>query len=247
MTTAWVVTSAIDCSAEPLNYSPTRSVFSAEERCRQTLATLATIDGHAHDGDVVYVVDASEDPDRWRVALTPTGVVYVSVREAWPDIYGACRTHPNKSHSEALMLDRHLDTSREALAGYDRTVKVSGRYLMGCGFDRGEWDDPTIGVLFKPAMAWHWKPGWDFSLVDRRDVQGDDTLRQYCSALWGWRTSCAGIVRELLREAVAITRDQHYDMETLLYYLTRPHEAMVGEADWIISGWGGTTGAYCRY
>jgi hypothetical protein len=39
----------------------------------------------------------------------------------------------------------------------------------------------------------------------------------------------------------------HYDVETLLHYLTRPFERDIIETDWTVYGWLGPTGLFVRY
>jgi hypothetical protein len=40
---------------------------------------------------------------------------------------------------------------------------------------------------------------------------------------------------------------RHYDIETLMYYLTRPYEDNIMEVNWKVSGWDGTSGRFMYY
>jgi hypothetical protein len=39
----------------------------------------------------------------------------------------------------------------------------------------------------------------------------------------------------------------HYDIETLSYYFTRPHEKQIIETDWKVCGWDGTSARFMYY
>jgi hypothetical protein len=46
---------------------------------------------------------------------------------------------------------------------------------------------------------------------------------------------------------LALPNMAHYDVETLLYYLTRPFEQNIIETDWKVYGWLGPNGYFTRY
>jgi hypothetical protein len=46
---------------------------------------------------------------------------------------------------------------------------------------------------------------------------------------------------------LALPSMAHYDVETLLHYLTRPFEQNIIETDWKVYGWLGPNGYFTRY
>jgi uncharacterized radical SAM superfamily protein len=71
MKKAFIVTSSIEVNNNhPLSYSPVRSYFSNEERFRQTIMTVASLDLISDSETVIYILDTSENWSTYKAQLS---------------------------------------------------------------------------------------------------------------------------------------------------------------------------------
>ena len=99
-------------------------------------------------------------------------------------------------------------------------------------------------------MRFEWKDSWNYSMVDQRDNQGDNLLYQYCSIFYGYHSSYLEYFENLYSDMMNIISDpgnQHYDIETLMYFLTRKSKKSIIENDVLVNGWDGSFGNFFRY
>jgi len=253
MKKAIIVTSAIEVDNNyPLTYSQTRSFFGTEERFRQTASTVASLDQASDDDTTIFVIDISDNYLNYGALLSyQPNLVFVGVKEKMPHIYQSVRTHPNKSYCEQLILQTFLETYSDVLNNYDFFFKFSGRYFVDRNFDMDQFTAETKpGFYFKPPMKFTWNDNWGYEMVDRRSIQGDNNLYQYCSVLYGWHKDYMSRyidIAKIIVEYCSSSSGMKYDVETLLYFFTRDYEDVITEMPWIIYGWDGTSGRFLRY
>lgn len=253
MKKAFVVTSIIDLTNDkPLTYSPIRTVFSAEDRLRHTVFTLNTIDLIDIDNSTIFLVDSSDNWENYfHILCYQKNLVFVSVKNEFPEVYETIRTYPNKSHGEALIMTKFFEKYAEQLADYDYVIKLCGRYFTNSSVDISIFNEQNQDkVFFKKPLVFEWNDNWAFDLVDRRQIQQDNTLRQYCSVMYGWGRDKHREMIDVhlkIREMTGRSEGMSYDMETLLYFYTRSVESSIIETDWIVFGWDATSGRFMRY
>jgi hypothetical protein len=253
MKKAIIITSAIDVNNNhPLTYSSVRSHFGNEERFRQTVATLASWDQAGDSETTLFLLDISENYAVYRSLLSyQKNLVYVSVKELIPEIFETVTTHANKSYCEQLLIYSFLTKFRKDLEPYDYFFKFSGRYLIDSHFSIEFFDHVDHGGLFfKAPLKFEWNENWPYAMVDRRQLQGDNKLYQYCSVLYGWSRAYHDQMIDIYRvisEFCSNPSSISYDVETLLYYFTRQFELDIVEMPWIVYGWDGTSGNFLRY
>jgi hypothetical protein len=253
MKQAIIVTSSIEVRNEfPLTYSQTRSYFSAEERFRQTVYTIACLDRAVDLDTTIYLLDTSEHSDLIRPLLSfQKNLRYISICDQFPEIYEEVTTHPHKTRCECLILAAFMNRYRDELAQYDFTFKLSGRYFFDSSVDlRSIPGDAHNSIMFKKPQQFEWNDSWGLDFLDLRDQQGDNTLRQYSTVLFGWGKNHRNAF-ETLFETIANTviepNKTNSDMETLIYYFTRPLKDSIIETNWTVYGWTGTDGHFMRY
>ena len=110
MKKAFIVTSSIEVNNNhPLSYSPVRSYFSNEERFRQTIMTVASLDLISDSETVIYILDTSENWSTYKAQLSyQKNLKFISVKDEFPEIYNTVTTHPQKSHCECLALSKFI-------------------------------------------------------------------------------------------------------------------------------------------
>lgn len=253
MKKALMITSVIDIdNSYPLTYSTVRSFFSNQERLRQTISTVCILD-HISDSDTtLFLVDASENSDTYKSILSyQRNLVYVDVRKEFPEIYNLIRTHKHKSYCEMMLQITFLEKYKQVLADYDYIFKVSGRYFFDSSINLNSCtQENTDKFLFKKPMQFDWSDNWGYSMVDRRNIQGNNKLHQYSSVFYGWGKENHDAMLDIFRVVAEFTNNEqtmHYDIETLLYFFTRNYENKIIEHDWNIYGFTGVDGTFLRY
>lgn len=253
MKKAYIITSCIEPdNTQPLTYSGTRSAFSPEERFRQTVFTLAALDLIADQDTKIYLIDASENWQNYRDVLGYCpNLVFVGVKEQFPEIFSACRIHPNKSYSENLMLATFLTKYKEELKNFDYFIKLSGRYFFDSYFDRSVFNEfNTNKLFFKHPVEFEFNESWNFKMVDRRAIQGNNKFYWYCSAIFAWGKDYNSRMLDMFRVMSLILTHpsgNHYQSETLLYFFTREYEKDIIHVDWKVIGFDGVGGIFIRY
>ena len=138
MKLAFIITSCIEVKNEhPLTYSKVRSYFSNEERFRQTITTVASLDALTKNDSTIYLVDTSEhcEPYRNNFWYQPN-LKFISIKEEFPEIFDIVTSHPNKSYCECLILHTVMTKYKEEFLAYDYVLKISGRYFSDSSFDK---------------------------------------------------------------------------------------------------------------
>jgi hypothetical protein len=253
MKKAFIVTSIIDLdNTHPLTYSEVRTHFSSEERFRQTIFTVASLDKICGPDDTIFLLDASDNYESYRGALSyQQNLVFVSVKEEFPEIYETVRTHSNKSHCESLTLVKFVEKYRTKLEEYDYFFKMTGRYFTDSSFDVNIFNEDNLDkIFFKKPFAHEWNDNWNYQMVDRRNIQGDNLLKLYPSVLYSWGRMNLDRIIDIYRCISVFTEKSQgtvYSFETLLYFFTRVYESNIVEVDWRVYGWDGTNGTFMRY
>jgi hypothetical protein len=253
-TRAVIITSCIEVNnAYPLTYSAVRSKFSNEERLRQTIQSVASIDqAMGQAGTTIYLVDASLNYQQYQDILGyQSNLEFISVLKEFPEIIDQVRSHPNKTLCECTMLKNFFERYSHRLAQHDFIFKFSGRYFLDGGFDSTSIEQFTTNtIFFKKPMEHEWQDWWGYDLVDRRHVQGNSRLYQYSTVLFGFGNQQINNIVEIFGKIVDLLLDQkmlHYDMETLMYFLTRSLSDDIVETDWRVYGFQGPDGRFLRY
>lgn len=254
MKKAFIVTSSIDVDNNyPLTYSKTRSFFSNEERLRHTVFTINSLDHVSDDETDIYLIDNSDNYYNYKSVLSyQKNLIYVPIKEFFPDVYQLARTHNHKTFCETLITTTFLTHFKKEVDKYDFFFKLSGRYFLDSSFKIDIFNQSNINkFFFKKPLKFEWQDHWPYQMVDRRTIQGDNKLYQYCSVLFGWGKNCHHKMMDIYKGISVFTDNPNtsaYDMETLLYYFTRDYEKDIIETDWTIYGWEGACGGtFLRY
>ncbi len=141
MNNLFIVGSSIQTRNAPLTYSPVRTIFSSEERFRQTIFTVNSIQAAFPEAKIV-VVDSSdiykEYQDTFRFFKNTE---FIPLKELDQEAFEIVNTHPNKSLCESLLLNTFYKKFRKEIKQYDYVIKTCGRYfyfhLNGALFDVG--------------------------------------------------------------------------------------------------------------
>lgn len=251
MKKAFIITSVIDIdNNSPLTYSNVRSVFSKDERLRQTIFTITSLDLVSDKDTTIFLVDLSDTEDTHLSMLNyQKNLVYIHVKKEFPEILNVCRTHKNKSHAECLLLATFMKKYKDVLSKFDYLFKISGRYFFDKSFNLSLFDQQNKDKLFfKQPLKWTWNDNWNYQLVDQRSIQQDNFLYQYSTVLFGWGSDNYDLMNNLFYQMAKVLNEQlHYDIETLIHFFTRPYKDRLIETDWIVYGWNSTNGVFLRY
>lgn len=245
-----VVGSSIQPRDGSFSYSNTRSSFNTEERFRQTVFTINSLRNTLPDARIIIVDSSNEYMQYYAHLAFIKNVEYVPLKELSYSAFEAVNTHKNKSYCECLLLNTFYKAYKKEIENYDYIIKATGRYFY-YDFNDSFFNEENIGkFFFKKPLSFKWNDGWNYWMVDRRDIQKDDMLRQYCTVLYAFGKQHLNTMIDINEAAMNFIDNpemKNYDIETLSYYLTRPYENQIIETDWIVSGWDGVSGKYMYY
>lgn len=253
MKNAFIITSSIEVDNNfPLTYSTTRSFFSSEERLRQTIMTIASLDLASKRDTTFFLLDTSNNYQEYeRLLRYQPNLRFISIKENFPEIFEIVTTHPHKSVCESMLMSSFLRKFKPLLRGYDYIFKMTGRYFVDGLFDTSIFNEKNKDkIFFKRPLEFTWKDEWQYHMVDYRKEQETNTLRQYCTVLYGWGQSYYDQFLDIFTALPYIVTQPnmgHLDVETLIYYFTRPFQDDVIETNWLIYGWDGASGKFWRY
>ena len=133
-----LITSVIEPDTAPLDYSPTRSVYTPQERYDQTLLTIESVKKHIPDTDVVIVECSPPGGMLESLASSVTALINLYPNDT-------VRKSLYKGLSEAVMLEAGLSF----LVGkpYKNIFKITGRYQLNEQFNYSLWDNDHIIAL----------------------------------------------------------------------------------------------------
>jgi len=250
MKIAFIVTSAIHVDPSNrlgFNKKLPRTVHSTEERTRHTFFTLGSIFATYPQADV-FLIEASNDfefPLEKVPSFKNLRVYYPGKNN--PQLQKIITTHSNKSLCEALITKDFINSFKHLLLEYDMIFKISGRYIPY--FKDQTLLDPSK-IYFKKPLKFEWKDKWGYELVDLRKETNDNLFSQYSSVLFGFGQEHFHKFTDILEILISMTSKpeySHYDIETLLYYCTRPYKEYIIETDWMVSGFVGSTDDFYWY
>lgn len=245
-----IVGSSIQAREGKFTYSNTRSKFDNEERFRQTFFTINSLKNCQPDAKIV-IVDSSDNYIEYfsQFNVVPN-VQYVPLKDLSYTAFEEVNTHLNKSYCESLLLNTYYKHFKKELLAYDYIIKATGRYFY-FDFDNTHFNlANTDKIMFKKYLRFNWSDSWRYSFIDRREIQNDNLLRQYCTVLYAFASQHLEKMIDINDAAmnfINLPDMAHYDIETLSYYLTRPYEDKIIETDWKVSGWDGTSGRFMYY
>jgi hypothetical protein len=245
----FIIPSTIQPREGRFTYSNTRSVFTAEERLRQTIFTINSIQNAYPEGKVV-LLDSSDNPDKIIKSLKYIpNLQTLFIKDIDPETSEIINTHSNKSLCECLIMNTFYKHFRKEIKQYDYVIKTCGRYFY-MNFKDYFTEENKNKIFFKKPLSFNWNDAWKYHFVDLRDHQKNDKLQQYCTVLFAFGSAHLEKFIDINDAAIHFIKQpkmHHYDIETLSYYLTRPYEKDIIEVDWIVSGWDGTSGRFMCY
>lgn len=142
-----IITSVINISSNPLDYTKTRSVYSAQERYEQTLKTLQSLSA-IPDKHVLFV-ETSELTNEQELEIKKYVDFYVNtvdIEEVRNVING-----PYKASAESTQILEGLKIVD--LSKYENIFKISGRYWLDQNFDFERYNNEHNIFLEGPNQA----------------------------------------------------------------------------------------------
>ena len=245
--TGLIITSVMEPSDVGLTYSPTRTTYTPRERFAHTIFTLVNA-SHVvkpHNGDII-LADASRTgkyiEDIKKLNIAPN-IHYMYMSE----LSNIVPYHPHKSVGEALILKMLYRYNKRFLEQYDFIIKLSGRYQIGNQLNLDTFIPERDKLYFKDAFYFEGKWGTKLPKFCIIKINDKEIVPMYGSVIYGfhssrlnWMTDTMGKVIEYLSKPENIGGD----METMLYFLTRPIKNDILSVDWKIWGLAGVKDSY---
>lgn len=248
MKECFVVTSSIQTSNIPLTYSSNRSAFSSNERYRQTIYTINSIISQKPEA-TIYIFDSSYEYSEYAKFFSYfPRVTFIPLKEISEKNQKLVNTHRHKSYCECLLLDTFFDYFKQDLKEFDFFYKATGRYV----YEFNNYPVSTEKIYFKYPNEFPWEDSWNeyFKLVDYRAAERHNVFKQYCTVLYGFGNCNIKLMQDYWKSVLEIvTKEDHiqYDVECLMYHLTRPQKNLIEHAEWVVTGFEGASGRLLRY
>lgn len=252
MNKLFIVVSSIEANNDyPFNFGVKRSQFSNEERFRQTIFTLQSLRCW-YPKDTIIVLDTSYNVTKHQIEqIEYFNASYIPFKDIDAENHKIVTTHPSINLCECTLLSSFLKTQKAFLNKFDYIVKCTARYTYSQFYD--VFNENNVNkFFFKKPIAFEWNDGWRYEMIDRRSIQKNNVLYQYSTVLYAFGTSNLNKMIDIYdahNHTVEMTLplNINYDIESLLFYLTRPFENEIIETDWKIMGFEGVHGTLMYY
>ncbi len=139
----FLITSVINTGNHPWSYTNTRSVFSMEDRFRQSLHTIQTIREKMPEGTRIYFVECSDIPESMEEALKKATDQFFQCKEV-PSIRAACIQSTLKGYGELLKTLLVAEYLLRENIQFRRLFKISGRYFLNDSFNSSKFSEESF-------------------------------------------------------------------------------------------------------
>jgi hypothetical protein len=129
-----IVTSVVEISNAPLDWSAVRSIYSHQQRFEQTLETIESIRKHLPDTDIILAECSPESP--YMEELKKRVNIFINT---YPN--DEIRNGYHKAVCEAQLMLYVFD--QVDFSVYDHIFKMTGRYVLTDDFDKTKWMHTT--------------------------------------------------------------------------------------------------------
>lgn len=136
----FLVTSVINTSTIPLSYTPTRSVYTHEQRYKQTIETIQSIRKYAPNAYIVLIEGSRKRIADEQCATLAADHIHFSDHQ---DI-----DSPHKAKGESHNLLSYLSSDHFQSLNAQRFFKLTGRYKLTSDFHFDKFLDDKIHVKF---------------------------------------------------------------------------------------------------
>lgn len=243
------ITSTIQPRDAELTYSKTRSVFTTEERFRQTIGSITSIHNADPNAQIILLDSSDECEELLSKFNFIPNLTVIPLNKLDSGITDTVNSHRNKTLCECLMTNTFFKHYKKYIKDFDYVVKLSGRYNI-FNFTNYFTEENKTKLFFKRPLSFKWNDDWRYNFIDLRHAQGNDQLMQYCTVLFAFGAQNLEKIMDMNDSIIHFLEQpsmNHYDMETLYYYLTRPFQSNIIETDWRVCGWDGTSGRFMYY
>ena len=140
-----LITSVICTPNNPLSYTPTRSVFTHDERFAQTKKTIETVKEKIPNSKI-FIVECSELNEEQTDYFTKNSDYFLNLfnePEKCANVYGK-----SKSLGEGTMTFCALEYVLNNNIIFDNLIKISGRYWLSDKFNYNNFNNTNIVIKY---------------------------------------------------------------------------------------------------
>jgi hypothetical protein len=132
-----IITSVIETTTKPLNYSNTRSIYSHQERFEQTLETIESVRKYMPSTEIILV--ECSPPSEYMKTLSEKVDYFYNL-----EFNEVVNNSPEKGKGEIILLLHAFSNLKKS---YTNIYKITGRYILQPSFDISIWNSTdTITV-----------------------------------------------------------------------------------------------------
>jgi hypothetical protein len=145
MENIFLITSIINIPNIPLSYTKIRSIYSCEERFKQTQQTIKSI-RKSIKGIKIFLIECSELSNEQTLYLKTHTDFFINVFNKEDNVLLNMVYSPSKSLGEGTMTIIALNFLLSNKIEYDNIFKISGRYWLNDTFNLSDYDNNKIVV-----------------------------------------------------------------------------------------------------
>lgn len=136
MKSVFIIPSCVNHNPQiSLDYSPVRSLFTAEQRFEQTQETISSVREFCPTADIL-LFELSEVSEKQKEYFSDKADYFLHPTEENHEIFNVFRNHMNKSHGESFAILKSLFFLKNIqFPLYDIYFKLSGRYKINNTFN----------------------------------------------------------------------------------------------------------------
>lgn len=248
----FLVVSAIEVDNKyAFSFGNTRSVFSDEERFRQTMYTIQSIRNSYPEDKIVVLDTSTQNCEKYKASVGYFGAEYIAFKELDPEGHAIVTTHQSISYCECYMMNSFFQKRKKFINEFDFIIKATGRYTYS-NFKDLFIEENKHKFFFKHKLAFEWNHKWNYGYIDLRKKQDNNKLYQYSTVLYAFGISNLNRMMDLFEAhnhvvQMTIPMGINYDIESLMYYFTRQYEHDIIETDWKVMGFEGVHGTLMYY
>lgn len=144
------ISSVINTTNEPLTYTKTRSVFTADQRYEQTLQSIASVRKHLPTARILLVESSPLTEDQTRGLQEKVEFFLNIVND--PFAKDICMNSPKKGFGEAIQTYFAIQFLQTNSIPFDKFFKLSGRYSLTDRFNPQSYSD-TEFTFYRRASS----------------------------------------------------------------------------------------------
>ncbi len=181
----FIITSVINCGTNPWSYIGTRSLFSTEDRFKQTLETISSIRKYAPSNSKILLIEGSTISEIYKEQIKQVVDIFYDVSQL-DETKTNCLISNAKALGDSYLLFKAIEYIKENISNCKNIFKISGRYKLNENFNRKNISDtlPTFAGSINVHNYITWLFSVPYSLINEFSIHLQYTINTAKKNSW---------------------------------------------------------------